>query len=214
MSKPNEPTHSDLVELGVRYAKRIGFAVVASELHTWGCREQADVVGFCLNSSILIEAKCSRSDFRADARKPERTAGGLGIYRFYLCPANLIQVEDVPERWGLLWVENRKVRMVKGPQGNIWPPYDPAYPYGNWSSFMHEPDLNAERAVMFSIARRRSLTRSEERYEAQLREANLRADRLARSHDELARQNRALSAELFALRAAGLSELAAIAHGR
>lgn len=214
MSKPNEPTHSDLVELGVRYAKRIGFAVVASELHTWGCREQADVVGFRLNSSILIEAKCSRSDFRADARKPERTAGGLGIYRFYLCPANLIQVEDVPERWGLLWVENRRVRMVKGPQGNIWPPYDPAYPYGNWSSFMHEPDLNAERAVMFSIARRRSLTRSEERYEAQLREANLRADRLARSHDELAQQNRALSAELFALRAAGLSEPAAIAHGR
>ena len=102
MSKPNEPTHSDLVELDVRYAKRNGFAVVASELHTWGCRKQTDVVGFRLNSSILIEAKCSRSDFHVDFRKPERTAGGLGIYRFYLCPANLIQVEDVPQRWGLL----------------------------------------------------------------------------------------------------------------
>ena len=104
--------------------------------------------------------------------------------------------------------------MVKGPQGNIWPPYDPVYPHGNWSLFMHEPDLRAERAVMFSIARRCSLTRWEERYEAQLREANLRADRLARSHDELAQQNRALSAELSALRAAGSSEPALIAQGR
>lgn len=28
---------------------------------------------------------------------------GMGNYRSYLCPAGLIGVGDVPERWGLVW---------------------------------------------------------------------------------------------------------------
>jgi hypothetical protein len=149
-------THDDLVKLGHRYVKKLGFPVVASELRTIGSREQADVIGFRLNCSILIEAKCSRSDFLADARKPERKLGGLGVYRFFLCPTGLIQISDLPPRWGLLWVDEGKVKMIHGPTGNIWPPFDLACPHGNWSSFMHEPDQRAERSVMFSIARRLS----------------------------------------------------------
>jgi hypothetical protein len=76
--------HKLLVTLGERWVKREGFAVVASELVTGGTREQADVIGFRSNCSVLIEAKVSRSDFLADARKPHRVAGGLGVYRFYL----------------------------------------------------------------------------------------------------------------------------------
>ncbi len=92
--------HKLLVRLGERWLKRQGFAVVASELVTSGTREQADVIGFRSNCSAVIEAKASRSDFLADARKPHRVAGGLGTYRFYLCPPEVIALSDLPERWG------------------------------------------------------------------------------------------------------------------
>lgn len=67
---------------------------------------------------------------------------------------------------------------------------------------MHEPDLKAERAVMYSIARRRSLSRSDEQYEARLAQANRRADQLARSNDALAAELRDLQLKL-ALAVAG-----------
>lgn len=194
----NKDEHRALVDLGARYAKgTLKFSVVASEIRAYGPDEEADVIAFRSHVSLLIEAKCSRSDFFADRRKPARSVGGLGTYRFYLCPAGLITIDDLPARWGLLWVEDGKVRMVKGPTGNLWPPYDPTRQDGDWSDFMHEPDLKAEHAVLFSIARRRSPSRSEERYEKQLREAKLRADRFARSNDALAEEVRDLSLKLF-----------------
>jgi hypothetical protein len=191
--------HRSLVEQGERWAKRQGFAIVATELTALGCREQADVIAFRSSCSLMIEAKCSRSDFLADRKKPERITGGLGVYRFYICPADLISPAEIPARWGLLWVEAGKISAVKAPKGNGWPSYDLASTYGQWAEFMHEPDLRAERAVMFSIARRRALSRSDERYESRLREANQRAERLARSNDALAEENKKIAMRLFLL---------------
>ncbi|MFP3637714.1 hypothetical protein [Paraburkholderia sp. SIMBA_054] len=204
--------HKALVELGARHVKQLGFPVIATELRAWGTNEEADVIGFRASSSILIEAKCSRSDFLADARKPVRSAGGLGVYRFYLCPANLIQAEEVPDRWGLLWVQGKKVVSVKAPRGNLWPPYDPSPDSGDWSHFMHEPSLKAERAVLFSIARRRSLSRTEEKYEAAVHRANLTADRLARANDSLANENRDLALKLSLATLGANSEPNAVAR--
>lgn len=151
-----DDSHGELVALGARHAKRLGFPVVGAEVRAYGSREVADVVAFRSSSSLLVEVKCSRSDFFADAQKPERAAGGLGVYRFYLCPVGLIAPDEVPSRWGLWWSERGKLRAIKAPRGNLWPPYDTANRDDNWSPFMHEPDLKAERAVMFSIARRLS----------------------------------------------------------
>lgn len=78
--------------------------------------ETPDAVGFTSSYSILIECKTSRADFLADKKKffrifPEQ---GIGNFRFYLCPENLIKPEEVPEKWGLIWVaENGKCRQVK-----------------------------------------------------------------------------------------------------
>ena len=189
-------SHDELVELSARYVKKLGFPVVGKEVRAWYSREEGDVVAFRSTSSLLVEAKCSRADFRADARKPERSSGGLGVYRFYVCPAGLIHAEEVPERWGLWWVEGRKITQIKGPIGNGWPPYSAASTAADWAKYMHQPDSAAERAVMFSIARRRSLSRSDERYESMLLDARRRADQLARSNDALAEQNRELQAKL------------------
>jgi len=106
-------------------------------------------------------------------------------------------VGDLPKGWGLLWVELGKVVPVWRPTGNLWPAYDPDYPHGTWGQFMHEPDWRAERAVMFSIARRRTLTRSDERYEEKIKEATRQADRLARANYALEAEKRELSMRLY-----------------
>ncbi|RQV00337.1 hypothetical protein DF047_32615 [Burkholderia cenocepacia] len=187
--------HKLLVTLGEKWLKRQGFSVVASELVTSGTREQADVIGFRSNCSALVEAKASRSDFLADAHKPHRITGGLGVYRFYLCPPGVIDVGDLPERWGLLYAEGRTVREVLRPTGNGWP--SRGAKFGDWPQFQHEADVDAERSVLFSIARRRSLSRSDEQYEKRLQEEVRRADRLARENADLTERVRKLELDLY-----------------
>ncbi|BBA45372.1 hypothetical protein BCO37747_07861 [Burkholderia contaminans] len=188
--------HDQLVVLGAKWQKRQGFSVVATELAVRGTAEQADVISFRSSCSCLIEAKASRSDFLADAKKPHRAAGGLGVYRFYLSLPGVIEIEDLPPRWGLLHAVGDVVVEVQRPTGNMWPPYGAST--GDWPLFQHQPDQAAEAAVLFSIARRRSRPRSVERYERDLREVARERERLARRADDLEAQVRELQALLAA----------------
>ena len=83
--------HDKLVSMTARWFKRQGFAVVATELASYGNREQPDVYACRQSCSAMAEIKVSRADFFADAKKPERAQGGLGHYRFYVCPEGMIQ---------------------------------------------------------------------------------------------------------------------------
>ena len=61
------------------------------------------------SSTQLIEAKVSRSDFLSDKKKhwranPEK---GLGRYRSYICPTDLIKPKELPEYWGLLYIDDK-----------------------------------------------------------------------------------------------------------
>jgi hypothetical protein len=146
--------HRVLVGAAERWLRRRGFGVIGTEIFAAGCREQADAIGFRTNGTALVECKTSLADFRADAKKPERQLGGLGVYRFYMSPPALITPEMLPPRWGLLWADGRNIEEIRVPQGNAWPAFNPQYPHGDWTAFMHAPDLDAERLVLFSIARR------------------------------------------------------------
>ncbi len=148
------PEHDLLTFLGAKWLKRQGFPIVATEINAAGSREQADVVGFRATCSAIIEVKVSRADFMADKNKPERRNGGvgLGVYRFYLCPTELIQPDELPLKWGLLYADGGKVVEVVKPQGNIWPGADCGV--SGWSEFQHAPNHKAERSVLFSITRR------------------------------------------------------------
>ena len=150
--------HDELAAIGAAWLKRNGFAVVATDLTGLGCRERADVIGFRSQCSATIESKVSRSDFLADLKKPHRHAGGIGLYRFYICPTGLINVDELPAKWGLLHVAGRRVLEVVRPRGNIWP--GPTTSIEGWSEWQHETDLDAERCVLFSISRRLSLGQS------------------------------------------------------
>lgn len=173
--------HDELARLGAKWLKRQGFSVIATDLTALGVAEQADVIGFRSSCSAVIEAQASRSDFLADKVKPHRVSGGLGVYRFYLCPQGVIEVEDLPAGWGLLHAVGRKVIEVLKPSGNLWPSLGSSN-LRDWEKFQHQADGLSERDVLYSIARRRSLSRSEERYEAAIEEANAKIRHLARTN--------------------------------
>lgn len=145
--------HQQLVERGARWLMRQGFGVVATELTVAGVAEQVDGIGFRATCSAVLEAKASRTDFRADRHKPHRQAGGLGNYRFFVCPSGLIQPDELPERWGLLWTQGRGLQLVVGPSGNLWPSHA-VEGLGTWAAFWHSSDAWMERKVLYSIARR------------------------------------------------------------
>jgi hypothetical protein len=124
-------THDELIEIGRKWLIKpyascadyghTGCAVVITEIvcNTWG-GEQPDVLGFTNSKcrSILIECKTSRSDFRADKKKPFREFPefGLGLQRWYLAPIGIIPIEELPEKWGLLEVAKGKIKVIKNAQ--------------------------------------------------------------------------------------------------
>ncbi len=111
--------HSTIVATGVRWLSR-QCSVVLYEFAT-AADENPDVIGWaCGAGSVLIECKLSRSDFLRDAAKTVRInpRAGMGQRRFYLCPAELIQVKDLPPKWGLLWVSKGQVIVKREARGH------------------------------------------------------------------------------------------------
>lgn len=121
-------THKELTELAVKWLKRSqsqkgpGCQVAVSECRSGRSDEIPDAIGFRAtgknDGSVIVEVKVSRSDFLADARKAHRngTVIGLGNWRYYLCPEGVIKPEELPEQWGLLYVNNRgHIKPIVGP---------------------------------------------------------------------------------------------------
>jgi hypothetical protein len=145
-------THDDLIDAAYRWVmKNASCGVAFRELYTCCCNgEYPDLIGFgAWGHSVLIECKMSRADFYADKKKPFRICPelGMGTQRFYCCPDGLLQKEDLPEGWGLLWVNDRmKAKCVfKSYQGNI----------GIRDGF--KKNIKAEHELMYSALRRLQL---------------------------------------------------------
>jgi len=77
--------------------------------------ESPDVIGWGAGFSTLIECKASRTDFLRDFKKLARRHPemSMGQYRYYLCPPEIIRDEDLPEKWGLLWAHNGRIRIKR-----------------------------------------------------------------------------------------------------
>lgn len=115
-----ELTHRNLCNIAAKYLRNKGIQPFhkcqysVCELERVG--ECPDAFGWGGSSTQLIEVKVSRSDFLSDKKKFWRIfqERGLGRYRSYLCPEWVIKVEDLPDKWGLLYVsENGNVSEVK-----------------------------------------------------------------------------------------------------
>lgn len=122
------PTHSELVDVAAEWLRKSRYKngvclsgpcpIVVTELST-SAMEQPDAIGWHSGRTILVEVKVSRSDFFADAKKYFRIhpETGLGQYRWYLCPEGLLEPEEMPKDWGLLWaMDGGKVKVKKDPE--------------------------------------------------------------------------------------------------
>lgn len=132
--------HRELCELGAKFLKRSAsnnghgchFAIVEPSVYgenpdVFGVRHgiisppktignMAYIGGYDVGT-VVIEVKTSRSDFLRDKDKKHRSSEslGLGKWRYYLCPEKVIKVEDLPEKWGLLWVtKNGSIKIIAG----------------------------------------------------------------------------------------------------
>jgi len=105
--------------MGVRWLTR-KCSVVLYEFAT-AADENPDVIGWASGAgSLLVECKLTRSDFLRDATKTVRRnpRAGMGQRRYYLCPTEVIQVKDLPPKWGLLWVTKGQVIVKREARGH------------------------------------------------------------------------------------------------
>ncbi|EBI7171774.1 adenylosuccinate synthase [Salmonella enterica] len=150
-------THGELNDIARRWLLRAesargpGCKVAFNEVGAVGDTERADAWGYrwgWRGGSVLVEVKVSRSDFLRDKHKPHRKSGGMGDYRYYMCPEGIINISDLPDRWGLLWVNKRgHVKLMAGHicclVGNSWG--------GNRDLaffWQHETDMEVERGLL------------------------------------------------------------------
>ena len=93
------------------------YKYIAVELNVTAV-EHPDVWGYDGYSTVVIEVKTSHSDFLADKKKywrncePEYQAGNA---RWYLCPEGIIKPEELPEGWGLLYWDGKRINPIVGP---------------------------------------------------------------------------------------------------
>lgn len=111
-------THADLVERSEKWLKNINCKIVFRDDFRAATEngEQPDCIGFKSGVSILIEAKATRSDFLADKKKRFRKDPqlGMGDWRIFICPPEVIHIKDLPDGWGLLWFDGNRVKKMHG----------------------------------------------------------------------------------------------------
>jgi hypothetical protein len=149
VSPTNETTlHKKLVAKGATWLRKQGCGVVITDSIQAITRngERPDVIGWRENVSILLECKASRADFLKDFAKPfrEDPAKGVGDWRFYLCPENIIKPDELPDGWGLLLFNGRSVVVAAGVPGNT----------GWFTEMPFTADKHSENAILASALRR------------------------------------------------------------
>ena len=159
-------THKEVIESAYRWVlKNGGMSIAFKELSSLAS-EIPDVIGFNGWESMVIECKVSRSDFLSDKKKPHRSKG-MGNWRFYCCPKGLIKKEELPEKWGLIYVDEKgkakieydcRRKKIKEPCVQEWQlkenPEGFYYRTTRADENWHEPDGMEERRLMFTVIRR------------------------------------------------------------
>lgn len=193
-----ELTHKALCELAVRWLKRPasqkgpGCTVAISETVNWVNGEIPDAIGWRsngtrFNGSVLVEVKVSRSDFLADAKKPHRLKPetAMGAYRYFMCPEGLIQVSELPPRWGLIEVNSRGHIKVRA--GHVLLKY---HDEDCWRQLFNQ---DAETCTLVMTLAR---VGDPQKLQKMLRELSNQVAQLAKRNERLSEQNQLLSSRL------------------
>jgi hypothetical protein len=147
--KYNNDPHKELIEIASKWLKKHtnnaqipNCPYITKDLMTnTDTGEIPDVIGWNYWTSVLIEVKVSRQDFLKDQNKKFRSIPelGMGEFRYYCCPEGLIKEDELPEGWGLLYLNNKnKIDTIK---------------VGN----RKDSNLMCERTMLLSLIRRNKI---------------------------------------------------------
>lgn len=180
-------THRELCLLAAKWLKK-DLRCTISIHEPKGIKENPDAIGWRFvwgnaanEGSILIECKTSRSDFRNDFKKefriiPEK---GIGNWRYYMCPTDIIKPDEIPDKWGLIYVnDKRKITVIK-------------HPYKDNLRESKFKTINTENE-RYLLTRWLSKTEDPEKVMLMLRETNNKFNKLCKNYDNLKDENKKL----------------------
>lgn len=115
--------HKHLKKLALYFLKEKCVDLVANEVDFKNAYSIADAVGLNLKRKEVrvIEVKATKGDFIRDKKLfGEKTSYFVHAhYSYIMCPTDIIQPEELPHGYGLLWVdENDKIEIIKKPIKN------------------------------------------------------------------------------------------------
>ena len=82
--------------------------------------------------------------FNFGISRPERQRAdrGMGNLRLYLCEEGIIKPEDLPNKWGLVYIQGKRITKVAFPKGNI-----------SYGDFWQKKSYEDEHALLYSCLR-------------------------------------------------------------
>lgn len=115
--------HKHLKNLALYFLKEKVTDLIANEVEFANSHSIADAVGLNLKRKEVrvIEVKASKADFTRDTKLfGEKTSYFYHAhYSYIMCPREIIQPEDLPHGYGLLWVDKYdKIEVIKKPIKN------------------------------------------------------------------------------------------------
>lgn len=114
--------HKTLKKHALYYLKDKVTDVVANEVKFYNIKCIADAVGINLKRKEIriIEAKASKEDFVRDKKLfGEKTSYyGHAHYSYIICPKDIIQPHEIPNGYGLLWMDGETIEVMKKPLKN------------------------------------------------------------------------------------------------
>jgi len=96
-----------------------------------------------------FEVKCSRSDFLIDSKKAKHSNTDGANYFYYVCPEGMIRGEEVKPGYGLIWVAENGMEIIKKPRRlnhNVFTNYKQLAEkyYWKWHGLWHEKYIAKE----------------------------------------------------------------------
>lgn len=192
--------HTELCVLGAKWLRfpasrgGPGCIISMSECQAADNGETPDAIGFrnagYEQHSVLVEAKTSRADFLADARKPHRidAAKGMGEFRYFIAPAGLLNVAELPPKWGLIEVTGRSMKVRAG---HVLEPRKPELGYGrDFEPWRHPSNRAREMSLILKMLAR---VGDVDLYQRELKVARNERARIARDYER--ERDRAENAE-------------------
>lgn len=109
--------HKKLKDIGMIWLRTRCIDLVSKEVKYKNMRSIADVVGinYKRKEVRIIECKASREDYFRDKKLMDLTQSYYMHcqYFYILCPENILNINDVPKEYGLLWLMPNNEIIVK-----------------------------------------------------------------------------------------------------